>query len=58
MAKITFTSNTAVKAGDQISNPADKLGGFHVAMRDHIAGMNPPKPGESNDTYHYSFNKS
>ena len=54
----TFTSSVSFQKGDVIVNPADKNGGFHVVLRDHVSGLTAPKPGESNDFYHYSLGAS
>lgn len=55
---VQFQSATAVSKGDAIQNPADKNGGYHVVLKDHTTGITAPKPGESNDFYHYSLGPS
>lgn len=52
-----FVAAVVAQQGDVITNAADKNGGFHVVIKDHVTGMTPPLPGMSNDFYHYSFSK-
>jgi hypothetical protein len=57
MAKTKHTPAVPIVTGDIIVNPQDSYG-YHVALKDHVMSMTPPKPGESNDLFHYVAGKS
>jgi len=53
---IRHTPHVKRTVGDSIgSNTPGRPGmnGYHVCIRDHVAGINPPAPGESNEYYHW-----
>lgn len=52
-----FTAAVPAQQGDVITNAADRSGGFHVVVKDHVTGMSAPLPGMSNEFYHYALSK-